>query len=266
MDFGMPTLIENKNLEENITLCKELGLKFIELNMNFPMYQISHLEKTDYLNELAEKNGIYFTIHLDENFNVCDFNPLVAKAYMETVERTLQVARKVGAPLLNMHMNHGIFVTLPDRKVRLYAEYRKEYMEAVHRFCRLCEETVGQFGTKICIENTDGYQDYEKEAIDDLLHSDLFALTWDIGHSHTCGNMDEEFLMKRRDKLYHFHIHDGLGSKNHQTLGTGEIDLRQRIGIARECGCRCVVETKTVDALRKSVTWLKENGYILSMQ
>lgn len=40
MDFGMPTLIENKNLEENISLCRELGLQFVELNMNFPMYQI----------------------------------------------------------------------------------------------------------------------------------------------------------------------------------------------------------------------------------
>ena len=36
MQFGMPTLIENKTLEDNIALCKRLGLKFIELNMNFP--------------------------------------------------------------------------------------------------------------------------------------------------------------------------------------------------------------------------------------
>ena len=66
MDFGMPTLIENHNLEENIALCKELKLQFIELNMNFPLYQIPRLEKIDYLTELAEKNDIYFTIHLDE--------------------------------------------------------------------------------------------------------------------------------------------------------------------------------------------------------
>lgn len=266
MDFGMPTLIENKNLEENIALCKELGLQFVELNMNFPMYQLDLLEKTDYLRELAKKNGIYFTIHLDENFNVCDFNPLVADAYMETVKRTLQAAGKIGAPLLNMHMNHGIFVTLPDRKVRLYAQYKEVYMETMYKFRRLCEEEAGRSGIKVCIENTDGYQDYEREAIDSLLQSRLFALTWDIGHSHTCGNADEEFLMKRKDRLHHFHIHDGLGSKNHQTLGTGEIDLRQRISVAKECGCRCVVETKTIDALRKSVAWLKDNGYIKTNQ
>lgn len=263
MDFGMPTLIENKNLEEAIALCKELGLQFVELNMNFPIYQTPHLEDTAYLNDLAKKNDIYFTIHLDENLNVCDFNRLVADAYMETVERTLKAAREIHAPLLNMHMNHGIYITLPDRKVRLFGEYREEYMTAFARFRDMCERVAQDTGTKICIENTDGYQDYEKEAIDYLLQSDRFALTWDIGHSHTCANVDEGFLMERKDRLYHFHIHDGLGDKNHQTLGTGEIDLHQRLDIARECGCRCVVETKTIEALCKSVAWLKRNGYLV---
>lgn len=262
MDFGIPTLIENKNLEEAVALCKELGLQFIELNMNFPMYQVSQLEETDYLKELAQKNGIYFTIHLDENLNVCDFNRLVADAYMETVERMLKVAQEINAPLLNMHMNHGIYITLPKQKVRLFAEYQEEYMSAFNRFRDMCERTVGNARTKICIENTDGYQSFEKKAINYLLESDMFALTWDIGHSHTCDNVDQGFLMQHKDRLYHFHIHDGMGSKNHQTLGTGEIDLEQRIGIAKECGCRCVVETKTIDALRKSVMWLKEKGYI----
>lgn len=261
MDFGMPTLIENRNLEENIALCRELGLQFIELNMNFPMYQVPQLEKTDYLKELSEKYDIYFTIHLDENLNVCDFNQFVADAYLETVKRALRVAQEINAPLLNMHMNHGIFVTLPDRKVRLFGEYRDEYMAAMHRFRNMCDEVIGDAGTKICIENTDGFQNFEMEAIDYLLESRRFALTWDIGHSHTCSNVDEEFLMDRKDRLYHFHVHDGLGNKNHQTLGTGEIDLEQRIGVAKECGCRCVVETKTVDALRRSADWLRENSW-----
>lgn len=261
MDFGMPTLIENRDLEENISLCKELGLQFVELNMNFPMYQIPQLEQTDRLKELAVENSIYFTIHLDENFNICDFNTLAADAYLETVERALKAACKIGAPLLNMHMNHGISVTLPDRKVRLFGEYRKEYLAAIRRFRGMCEDAAENSGVKICIENTDGYMDFEREAIEELLQSDMFALTWDIGHSHTCDNVDEAFLMQHKDRLYHFHIHDGLGNKNHQTLGTGEIDLEQRLDVASECGCRCVVETKTIRALQKSVEWLEENGY-----
>ena len=59
MQFGMPTLIENKTLGDNVELCRELGLQFIELNMNFPEYQIDKLEKTDEFIEAAREAGIY---------------------------------------------------------------------------------------------------------------------------------------------------------------------------------------------------------------
>lgn len=262
MDFGMPTLIENNTLEENVFLCRELGLQFIELNMNFPLYQIQQLENTDYLLQLAEENGIYYTIHLSEDMNVCDFNPDVAGAFRRTAVRALEAAKKIKAPLLNMHMNHGIYVTLPDKKVWIFEKYRKQYEAAVREFRELLDQAAAGTDIKMCIENTDGYQDFEKEAIEFYLQSEHFALTWDIGHSHVCGNIDEEFLMTNRDRLRHFHIHDALGDKNHQTLGSGEIDLRQRIGIAQACGCRCVVETKTIEALKRSVAWLKEEGMI----
>ncbi len=49
MQFGMPTLIECRTLEDNLMLCRELGLSFIELNMNFPKYQVQCPEYTDVL-------------------------------------------------------------------------------------------------------------------------------------------------------------------------------------------------------------------------
>lgn len=91
----------------------------------------------------------------------------------------------------------------------------------------------------------------------------MFTLTWDIGHSHACKNIDERFLREHQGKLRHFHIHDAIGEKNHMTLGTGEIDLEGRLHIAERWNCRCVVETKTSEALRQSVEWLKLHGYIL---
>ncbi len=95
MLFGMPTLIELYGLEETMELCLELGLDFVELNMNLPQYQLNHLEKIEELKGLKDKYQLFYTIHLDENLNVSDFNSLVAKAYMETVERTIQVAKKL---------------------------------------------------------------------------------------------------------------------------------------------------------------------------
>ena len=80
MEFGMPTLIENRTLEDNVAMCAGLGLSFVELNMNFPEYQVARLEQTDELLRLGEQAGVYFTIHLEETRNVADFTPLGVEA------------------------------------------------------------------------------------------------------------------------------------------------------------------------------------------
>ena len=270
MQFGMPTLIENATLMENVALCKSLGLKFIELNMNFPEYQVDKLEETKGFISLADKENIYYTIHLDENLNLADFNPLVTDAYLETVRRTIEVAKQLVSlkdkygdktqPLtLNMHMNHGIYITLPDKKVQMYERDFNVYFKSFEKFREKCEEWIGESDIKIAIENTDGFREYEKKAIEYLLESPKFGLTWDIGHSKAIGEKDEDFILKHKERLIHFHIHDGSENppKNHLALGDGEIDLTARIHLAESRNAGCVLETKTVEALKKSVGWLE---------
>ena len=270
MQFGMPTLIENKTLEDNINLCSSLGLNFIELNMNFPEYQVDELEQTERLIELADKAGIYYTIHLDENLNIADFNRLVSEAYLETVRRSIEVAKALlplrdrfgdaSQPLtLNMHMHHGIYITLPDRKVQMYDRDFDTYMKSFSVFREKCEEWIGDSDIRIAVENTDGFREYEKKAIEFLLESSKFGLTWDIGHSKAIGEKDVPFIMSHQDHLIHFHIHDGSENppRNHLALGDGEIDIKDRLNLAKERNARCVLETKTIEALKKSVIWLK---------
>lgn len=269
-DFGMPTLIENSTLQENVDLCTSLGLRFIELNMNFPEYQIDRLESTAPFIEAAEKAGVYYTIHLDETLNVADFNPLVREAYLETVRRTILVAKKFlplagkyGKPdnpplTLNMHMCHGIHITLPDRKVQMYDRDFDTYFSYFKEFREKVTEWIGGANIILTIENTDGFKKYEKAVIDYLLQSPRFGLTWDIGHSKSVGEKDMDYILLNNSKLCHMHIHDGSENppKNHLALGTGEIDLHERLNVAKATGVRCVLETKTVEALKKSVAWL----------
>ena len=189
MQFGMPTLIENRTLEDNVNLCRELGLSFIELNMNFPEYQVEKLEETENLTALAEEAGIYYTIHLDENLNIADFNSLVSGAYLETVRRAIGAAKKLlflressrlipTQPLtINMHMHHGIFITLPDRKVQMYDRDFDTYMHSFAVFRDKCEEWISDADIRITVENTDGFREYEKKAIEFLLESPKFGLT-----------------------------------------------------------------------------------------
>ena len=270
MQFGMPTLIENRTLLDNVNLCKNLNLQFIELNMNFPEYQVDKLEQIDDLIRIAEDAEIYYTIHLDENLNIADFNPLVTEAYLETVRRSIEVAKKLlplrnhygdpGQPLtLNMHMNHGIFITLPDRKVQMYDRDFDTYMKSFASFRALCEKWIADSDIKIVVENTDGFREYEKKAIDHLLESPAFGLTWDIGHSKATGEKDVPYITEHEERLIHFHIHDGSETppKNHLALGDGEIDLASRLELAKRRNARCVLETKTIEALKTSVEWLK---------
>ena len=273
MQFGMPTLIENRTLEDNASLCRSLGLQFIELNMNFPEYQADQLKRTDDLIQIAHKAGIYYTIHLDENLNIADFNHLVSEAYLETVHQSIEVSKEllclrdrygdISQPLiLNMHMNHGIHITLPERKVQMYERDFDVYMQSFIEFRSKCEAWIGDRDLAIAIENTDGFRSYEKKAIEYLLESPKFGLTWDIGHSKASGEKDLPFLQAHREELIHFHIHDGSEKppRNHLALGDGEIDLAARLKLAEMRNARCVLETKTIEALKKSAAWLRKQG------
>lgn len=256
--YGMPTLIETSTLDECAKLCTESGLDFIELNMNLPTFQLNRID-ADYCRSVAEKYGIYYTIHLDENLNVCDFNPYVAQAYIKTVAETIELAKSLNIKVLNMHLAKGVYFTLPDKKVLLFSEYKEQYFKSIVEFRCMCESAIGEADIKICIENCDGYEDFQKEAIELLLESGVFALTFDVGHNHGIGGADEDFIMKHKDRLHHIHLHDALGRKNHLALGTGETDIGKYINLAKAQNCRVVLETKTVEGLRQSVEWLKGN-------
>ena len=259
MLFGMPTLIECATLEENLALCQTLGLDFIELNMNLPQYQTKPLrDNAENYKQILSDTGIFFTLHLDENLNFADFNPLIRQAYFETTVEAIEIAKTLKIPVINLHMPKGVYFTLPEKRVYLFEEYNAFFLDAVIQFRKMCEQEIGGADVKICIENTDGWQAFQQQAINSLLKSSCFGLTWDIGHSHAAGDVDEPFLLEHRSRLSHFHIHDALRKRNHLALGFGEIDLFGRLKTAKEQNCRCVIETKTAEALRQSVKYMRE--------
>lgn len=254
-NIGMPTLLETPTLEECAKLCADLNLDFVELNMNLPQYQLDKID-IEQFKRIAEQYGIYYTIHLDENLNVSDFNPYVAEAYRKTVTDTVALAKQLDIKVLNMHLSKGVYFTLPDKKTFLFSEYKEQYLKSIAEFKAVCEKAIGNADIIICTENCDRFEDFQKEAVELLLQSPVFALTFDVGHNYCAGKADEEFIIKHKELLRHIHLHDAKGQKNHLALGAGDMALEYYLALADEQNCSVVLETKTVSALIQSVEWL----------
>ena len=260
MKLGMPTMIEKPDLRYCAGLCRELGLDFIELNMNFPEYLPQNID-ISLFRETAAEHGIFYTLHLDDAMNVADLNPYVAKAYLRTVRESVLAAEQLRMPLINLHLSMGAYYTLPEKKVYLFDVYKQEYLNNIRTFRTLCEDTIGSGQLKICVENCGGYSPIQQEALDMLLESPVFALTMDIGHNACAGQVDEPFIFAHADRLHHMHAHDTRGSKDHLALGDGEMNAKKYLDLARERNCTVVLETKTIAGLGRSVRWMQENAY-----
>lgn len=259
MRFGMPALIQIEGLEESAALCRELGLDFVELNMNFPQYQLHRMDPAA-LGDTARRYGIFYTLHLDDDMNVADFNPAVAKAQVDTVLGAVALAKELDIPVINMHLSRGGVVTLPEGKVYLFERYREAYLGRMAAFRDSCHRAVGDGGVRICVENTVGYPGWQVEALDLLLESEAFGLTLDVGHDYCTGGGDLGIVENRSRRLHHIHLHDAATpGRDHLALGDGELDLAARLELAQRCDCSVVLETKTAAALRKSAAWLHAN-------
>lgn len=260
-DYGMPTLIEISDIASAAALCRELGLQFIELNMNMPMYQADAIDLPFY-RAIAERYGIYYTLHLEEDLDVCSFNQRVSEAWRLNVMDAIAVAIQLESPIINMHLSQGVYFTMPSEKVYLYDAYNDKYMKSIEYFRDECTRATGGSCVKICIENTNGFTRANRYAIDALLISDTFGLTLDIGHNHGANGVDEAFIMQRSNRLWHYHVHDAQGRRDHIALGEGEVDLLKYLSLTDKVSGRKVIETKTIESLVKSAEWLKLKNII----
>lgn len=260
--FGMPTLIELDTLKENVVLCKRLELDFVEINLNMPQFQPNKINRR-MINKYRKNHDIYFTIHLPEDINVTHFNDGLRKASQDYVLDVIELAKEIEAPIINMHMNMGIYFTLPDTKIYLYKKYKSDYMSMIKEFVEKVERAIGDSNMTITIENTGIYDnDFISLGVLYLLTSKCFKLTWDIGHDFSSGNKDKSLIVENMHKLKHMHIHDAIGKKNHLTLYTGELEIDEALDLAKENDYSCVIETKTVESLAYSIIELKRKNYI----
>lgn len=253
MIFGMPTLIELDTLEDNAILCKELGLDFIEVNMNLPQFQIANMTE-EKLIKIQNDYGVKFTFHIPEDLDIAHMNDKIRKVNHEIILDTIELMKKIGSTKLNMHMSRGIYFTMPSEKIYLYKKFSETYIKNIVEFRTKIDEAIGISDIQITIENTGIFNNnYLINAVDKLLESNAFSLTWDIGHDYSSGNKDLNFMKERTERIAHMHVHDAIADRNHLELYTGELDIDKFIEMIMKRRMTAVVETKTKFALENSV-------------
>ena len=250
----MPILVELHSLEENIELCKRLNLDFIELNLDIPYCFPENIDS-----RLLNENN--FTIHLSEKFDVGELNNSLRDFYLDEIEKIISFGTKYNIFKYNLHIDPGIHFSLPDRKVFIYQEYLSNYLKAYKDSCDILSNIANKYNAMILFENVK-IEPHTLKAIEIISNYDNLYYTLDLGHNIRYGNIAKEQFLKSDNKIKHIHLHDFDGTKNHQELFTGLLNIKDELDLCKSKNLDVVIEVKRKEELINSVNKLHKFGFI----
>ncbi len=254
--FGMPTLMAMERIEDNIALAEELGLQFIEVHLSLPPYRLETIDAGVY-RDLAARAGLFYTFHIFEEFSYAGFHTALRQTQLAVFADVLRLALAVESPIVNIHMERGMYFTLPEGRRHFLCHYRDHHLQSLRDFRALCEDTVGGGKLKVSIENTSDFHiDYIREASEFLLESPVFSLTWDVGHDQLNDGRDGDFFVRHLERVAHFHMHDAAEGLDHRPFGEGKVPIAERFALAERLGASCLLEVKYEEGLRRSLAFL----------
>jgi len=216
---------------------------------------------TKELNELRDKYNVGFSVHFPEEIDFGTFYYSVRKGNLELFEEVCKYSRDIGVDIINLHLNSGIYFSLPEEKFWIYGKYKEEYINNLMDSYNIISKIAKTYEIKVCIENTI-ILDFIEEIMIKLTNLENIYFTWDIGHDAKDEYKAKEMYLKNIEKIAHVHIHDYNGKKDHQILFDGILDIDKIINFSKKRKISNVIEVKTIEALRESIKRLKDKNYI----
>lgn len=262
MILGMPALVEFTSINQLIDLCLELKLNFIELNMNLPYNFTEKLNPLE-LKKITENTKIEFTMHMPDDADLGSFYESVREGYVKLFSDTIDWANESGVKLLNLHIIEGAKMTLPDKKIYIYDQYSEEFTNNFIKSISVLSKKAQKNNIILAIENSSNFgKTYIQNTLDEALKYPNIKLTWDTGHDAGSNFTDKVYLMANKNYIAHMHLHDAKGSKDHQVLFEGDLNIVELLQFARQMNIRTLIEVKTEEALTKSIDRLKTNYHL----
>ena len=240
MKVGMPQLYEYDTIEDNLILAKELGVDFIELNLNFG-YCRKEMEQ-DTVKDLLDKYGIEATLHFYDEADLGSYDEVV-DAYLVLLERYARLGQGY-IKQINMHLIPGPVVTISGVKNYIYEKEYDEYITRLINNFKRAEDICNQYDINMVIENTDNIPEYTKRTYQDLYKAG-FRFCYDIGHDHLSYDIVWNLLQDIDLPFDEFHIHDAKDRKKcHLALKDGTLDVAKFKRLAEKNNAYVVLEVK----------------------
>ena len=254
MKLGMPILYEYDSLEENFKLAKELGLDFVELNLNFG-YCRKEMEKGN-IEELLGKYSLEATLHFYDEADLGTYDEIV-DAYLVLLAKYAKLGKGY-IKMINFHNNGGPVVTISGTKNYIYQKEYSNYLPKLLKNFKKAQTICRGNGADMVIENVDtakgatflmdNFKAFNKEG---------FGLNLDIGHDSIMGGDFLKLIEKENLPLKEMHFHDSDGTKCHLALGNGNLDLRHFKNLAIKNDAYVLMEVKSSDDLRESIPFFR---------
>lgn len=254
MKLGMPTLIELDSLEENMKLCKRLGLDFIELNMDLP-YCFPDRINWEIINQY---DNIELTVHLSETFEVGNVNDVVRNQQIQLIKQQILTFKEKGnIKKYNLHLNIGVYFTLPDKKLYIYEKYKEDYLNSIEKSFKELSEFAVEQSVDILFENVKITKNI-LEAFKKIVNYPNLYYTLDVGHDLKNGEEASNLFMENPLKIKHLHIHDFDGKTDHCELGKGKVNVKKYLNFCKENNIYAVIEVKREKELEDSIKYIRD--------
>jgi sugar phosphate isomerase/epimerase len=210
-------------------------------------------EVMERVKHILETTNLKLSLHLPfSDLNLASLNPYI---WRETLRQQMEYLERA-APFIEVAVVHPghlspLGMQLPD------IAWSKN-LEGIKKLC----DFAADFNVTIGVENMVnmkfifGKQAGEVDGMLDTLGCENLGITFDVGHAHTNG-MVEDFL-KLKEKICHVHAHDNHGERDeHLPLGEGTINWERVVESLSDFRGRMVLEARSVEEGVKGVDYLR---------
>ncbi len=213
---------------------------------------------------------------------------------VKAIQRTIDLAHKLGAPVIVIHAGQAHADLLPEKQLRSllacgkrdtdeYRDIRQEMIAARAEAAEASVEAVRKSmvellayaeekGVCLGIENRYHYHEIpspdELEKLLSLAGPDRIGFLYDVGHAEALDRMGfypyEEWLKRFGSRIVGTHLHDMNGMTDHYAPGLGNVDFRRiAVYLPEEAFRTCEFQTfNSPEQVKAGLMFLMERGCI----